>query len=108
MLDNLNYANTRLSSLGIINDEQARRRLAYLKSVQETKNQAIDNEICQFFKGKIGSDSYHAIRLAKDRGEFLTYAAIDKVEFKFDGVIVFSVEVKAEAGQLSCEVTRHY
>ena len=108
MLEDIEYAAKRMAHHGIVSTDQKKEIRDFFQSIQDERDQAIESELKLFLKSKLGSDRYKTIELAKDRGEFLTFQQVNKVEYKFDGKVVFSVEVKSENNKWFCDVLRYY
>lgn len=91
-----------------IGDELIERNRLAVRSIKEQKNQIVEQELFGFIRSKFGSDSTNTMQSVKARGEFVTYAQVDKIDFIFDDSIVFSVEIKLKGDKYFCNTTRFY
>ncbi len=106
MLESFTYANTRLSGLGLINSDKQSKNALIIKNLESEVVMATDRELKLFTTSKFGAYDINSIRLVEDRGHL--HKGEVKTEFKFDGDLMFSVEIKNEDGQFFCDVLRYY
>jgi hypothetical protein len=99
MFESIDYA-----TIDGVHNEQWKKFVASWKNQRE---ETMDNELKAFFNCRFGENCW-TNSFVKPRGEILEYRQVDKTEFVFDGVIVFSLHVKFDEVQPVIEIERFY